>query len=133
MREMARIGLDPPEGKMRLRFRQPGQRIKLFKALGAAAVHAHLKLDQHRQLRILRRTGRLQGEDILFRIRADRQIGPPGQLRQPAELFRLHDLIRDDHARYAAFDQIFRFTQLGAGDPTGAVRHLPLRDRQALV
>ena len=63
-----------------------------------------------------RRHGRAQGLRVREVVHADHHVGVATKRREPGDLLRTHDLVRDENVVYPGGHEDFRLSELCAGD-----------------
>ena len=101
--------------------------------LDARAVHADVDLDRHAQPLVGSREGRIELREILDAVGTDDRVGAIGQIDQPADLDRPHDLVGDQDIADARGGHHLGFAQLRASDAGRAGSDLHVCDLRRLV
>ena len=96
--------------------------------LDARAVHADVDLDRHAQPLVGSREGRIELREILDAVGTDDRVGAIGQIDQPADLDRPHDLVGDQDIADARGGHHLGFAQLRARDAGRAGSDLDVCD-----
>src|SRR5438105_3341560 len=97
------------------------------------AIHADVHLDRHAQRFTRIREGRIELDQVLDAVDANDRVGVIGELHQPGDLDRPHDLIGDQDIADARGSHHLGLTQFGASDTDRADGDLHLRDLRRFV
>ncbi len=127
------IGLQAAELEVPRPGDLPCQRHRFRPRRHAAAGHADIDLDQHRQSHARRRRSVRDGRDSAADRRHRRRPARCGPARPAGPAWRADDLVADHDVRHAAPGQHLRLRHLLHALADGAARHLLVRDHRRFV